>query len=134
MGEKAYVSLYGERGLAILDATSVESGRMQINDVIRIGERPAQVAVTPDGRFVLVPCEGPGAVYVIAADSHEVAGVIPTGSRAHGVDVSPDSRHAFITNWDDDSLSIVDLETMSVVKTVKVGDEPAGVDYVSITR
>lgn len=129
-GREAYVTLYGERGLAVLDARSVESGRMQVNDVIRVGERPAQVAVTPDGRFVLVPCEGPGALYLISADSREVVAAIPTGGKAHGVDVSADGRYAFVSNWADDSVSVVDLERRVVVREIPVGDEPAGIDYV----
>lgn len=129
-GGEAYVSLYGERGLAVLDATKVESGRMQVNDVIRVGERPAQVAVTPDGRFVLVPCEGPGALYVISATSHEVTAAVPTGGRAHGVDVSGDGRYAYVSNWGDDSVSVVDLGRRVVVREIPVGDEPAGIDYV----
>lgn len=133
-GQRVYVSLYGERGLTILDAVNVESGHLQVIDVIRVGERPAQVAITPDGRYVLVPCEGPGAVYIISTATHEVAGIVPTGGKAHGVDVSTDSRYAFVTNWEDDSLSIVDLEKMTVARTIKVGDEPAGVDYVSRKR
>jgi len=133
-GQRAYVSLFGERGLAVLDAENVESERFQVNDVIPVGERPAQVAVTPDGQFVLVPCEGPGALYVISTKSHEVAGIIPTGRKAHGVDVSTDGRYAFVTNWGDNTLSVVDLERLVVIREVPVGKEPAGVDYVEIAR
>lgn len=133
-GKQAYVSLFGERGLAVLDAESVESGRMQVNDVIPVGERPAQVAVTPDGRFILVPCEGPGALYVIASESHDVVKVIPTGEKAHGVESSSDSKYAFVTNWGDNSLSVVDLERLVVLREVPVGKEPAGVDYVQVAR
>ncbi|MCK5353513.1 MAG: beta-propeller fold lactonase family protein [Methyloprofundus sp.] len=132
-GRRAYVTLYGERGLAVLDVVNVESGRMQVNDVIPVGEQPAQVAVTPDGRFVLVPCEGPGALYVVSTNSHEVE-VIPTGGKAHGVDVSADGRYAFVTNWSDNSVSVVDLERQVVIREVPVGKEPAGVDYVPTTR
>jgi len=133
-GQRAYVSLFGERGLAVLDAESVESGRMQVIDVIPVGERPAQVAVTPDGRFILVPCEGPGALYVISSESHEVVEVILTGGKAHGVDVSSDGKYAFVTNWGHNSLSVVDLERLVVVREVPVGKEPAGVDYVQVAR
>lgn len=129
-GRTAYVTLFGERGLAVVDAKSVTSGRMQVNDVIPVGDRPAQVAVTPNGRFVLVPCEGPGSLYVISTESHEVVAVIPTGGKAHGVDVSADGRHAFVSNWADDSVSVVDLERRVVVREIPVGDEPAGIDHV----
>jgi len=133
-GRRAYVSLFGERGLAVLDAENVESGRMQVHDVISIGERPAQVAVTPDGRFVLVPCEGPGALYVVSTESHQVIKVVPTGDKAHGVDVSSDNRYAFVTNWGDNSVSVVDLERLVVIQEVPVGKEPAGVDFVPAAR
>jgi len=133
-GRHAYVSLFGERGLAVLDAENVESERFQVNDVIPVGVRLAQVAVTPDGRFVLVPCEGPGALYVISVESHEVIGIVPTGRRAHGVDVSTDGRYAFVTNWGDNTLSVVDLDRLVVIREVPVGKEPAGVDYVQIAR
>lgn len=133
-GRRAYVSLFGERGLAVLDAVGVESREMQVLDVVPVGERPAQVAVTPDGRFVLVPCEGPGALYVVSTQTHEVVNVIPTGARAHGVDVSSDGRFAFVSNWDDNSVSVISLERMVVIKEITVGREPAGIDYVSPSR
>jgi len=129
-GRFAYVSLFGERGLAVIDAQTVESTRMQVNDVIPIGERPAQVAVTPDNKYILVPCEGPGALYVISVVDHQVIRAVPTGKKANGVDVSSDSRYAFVSNWGDDTVSVVDLERLVVIQEIPVGEEPAGIDYV----
>ncbi len=128
-GSRAYVSLYGERGLAVLDARNVESNQIQVLDTIEVGERPAQVAVTPDGRYVLVPCEGPGALYVVSTQTHQVVKIIPTGEGAHGVDVSKDSRFAYVSNMGSNSLSIIDLEKLTMIREVSIGGEPAGVDY-----
>lgn len=130
-GARAYATLYGERGLAVLDAQKVESKRLQVNDVIPIGERPAQVAVTPDEQYVLVPCEGPGALYVVSVAGDDVVGIVPTGGKAHGVDVSDDSRFAYVSNWADDTVSVVDLTRMVVIRQIPVGDEPAGIDFVA---
>ncbi|QBQ55135.1 hypothetical protein [Nitrosococcus wardiae] len=127
-----YVTLFGERGVAVVDAQKIESGKMQINDVIRVGERPAQVAITPNGRYVLVPAEGPGALYMIEEATHRAVTEIPTGAKAHGVDVSSDSRYAFVTNWNDGSLSVVNLSQKKVLKQIQVGESPAGVDFVPI--
>jgi len=133
-GTIVYVTLFGERGVAVVNAELAESERMQINDVIPVGERPAQVAVTPDGRYVLVPCEGPGSLYVIDARTHDIVATIPTGAKAHGVDVSADGKLAFVSNWDDGTLSVVDLAKLSVMKQIKVGAAPAGVDFVAATQ
>lgn len=130
-GQTVYVTLYGERGVAVINANLVESGRLQINDVIDVGERPAQVAVTPDGNYVLVPCEGAGALYVIDAHAGEVVSVINTGAGAHGVDVSDDSSLAFVSNRGPGTLSVVDLANRVVLKQIKVGENPAGVDFVN---
>ncbi len=131
-GKSVYVTLFGERGVAVLNAELVESERMQINDIIRVGERPAQVAVTPDGKYILVPCEGPGALFVIEEQTHEIIATIPTGRKAHGVDVSADGKLAFVSNWDDATLSVIDLSKMAVLKQIEIGASPAGVDFVLV--
>jgi len=133
-GKTVYVTLFGERGVAAVNAELVESKRMQVNDVIPVGERPAQVAITPDGRYVLVPCEGPGALYVIDAQTHDIVTTIPTGQKAHGVDVSADGTLAFVSNWDDGTLSVVDLAKLRILKQIEVGAAPAGVDFVDSTE
>lgn len=129
-GRTAYVTLFGERGVAVVDAVGIQDGRLQVNDVIPVGEKPAQIAITPDGRYLLVPCEGPGALFVVATDTHEIVNEIATGERAHGVDVSDDGRHAFVSNWGDNSVSVVDLGQATVIATIPVGREPAGIDFV----
>lgn len=129
-GKTVFVTLFGERGVAVVNAELVETERMQINDVIPVGERPAQVAITPDGRYVLVPCEGPGALYVIDAQTHDIVATIPTGAKAHGVDVSGDGKLAFVSNWGDGTLSVVDLAALRILEQIEVGAAPAGVDFV----
>lgn len=120
--------------MAVLDAVSAEAGRLQVTDVIPVGEKPAQIAITPDGAFSLVPCEGPGALYVISTATHETVHVIPTGNRAHGVDVSNDGSRAFVSNWADNTVAVVDLKKGEVIAIIPVGREPAGVDFVAVPR
>lgn len=131
-GGTAYVTLFGERGVAVVDGVAVQNGKLQVTDVIPVGEKPAQIAITPDGRYLLVPCEGPGALYVVDTDSHETVHVIATGGKAHGVDVSDDGRHAFVSNWADNSVSVIDLGQATVIATIPVGSEPAGIDFVAL--
>lgn len=129
-GQFVYVTLYGERGVAVVNARMVESGQLQIYDVIDVGEGPAQVAITPDGNYVLVPCEGPGALYVIDARTRKVVNIINTGDGAHGVDISNDGNLAFVSNRGPGTLSVIDLREGVVLKQIKVGENPAGVDFV----
>lgn len=116
---------------------------------------PADVTITPDGRYALVTSSGSDRVAVLdleklvallqeatpeqrrrilpnhlgQAASFLIAS-IPTGHSPRGVVCSPDGRTAFVANALSDSLTVIDLQQLQAIGTVDLG----GAKEISKTR
>ncbi len=62
---------------------------------LAVGPEPHEIEVTPDGRFVYVPCRD-GSYWVVDARSRTVVARIPTGGRPHNVVASPEGRAVYL--------------------------------------
>jgi hypothetical protein len=107
---------------------------------------PADVAITPDGRFALVTSSGSNRIAVVdvpkligmleSASSYKREHVfpnhlgkptefivkhIPTNESPRGIIITPDGEKAFAANALDDSLTVIDLETLDAVGRVDLG-------------
>ncbi|MFD7440738.1 serine/threonine-protein kinase, partial [Streptomyces sp. NPDC059909] len=96
---------------------------------IRVGNSPAGVAVSPDGRRVYVTNFSSDSVSVIdTATNRTVDEPIPVGNSPSGVAVSPDGRRVYVTNNDSASVSVIDAtKNRTMGNPIPVGDTPEGV-------
>ncbi len=95
---------------------------------VAVGRAPHELAVSPDGRTVLVGEYGPeGAhgrsVAILDLASASVTGRIDVGadSRPHSIAFLPGGDRAVVTLQDSDTLAILDLASRTVVRTVPTG-------------
>ncbi len=86
---------------------------------------PAGLAVTPDGRRLVVADQLADAASVVDLASHQV-GTVPVGHNPYGVALSPDGRTAYVSNQGADTLSVLDITGTAprVSRTVTVGTHP----------
>jgi len=107
---------------------------------------PADVALTPDGRFALVTSSGSDRVAVVdvpklismleSAGDYEREHVlpnhlgkptefvikhIPTKSSPRGIIISPDGKTAFAANALDDSLTVIDIDRLEAAGYIDLG-------------
>lgn len=140
-GRHAYVSNYSMYGAGWgpegLDACRAGDGTdtstvykistetFTIEKVIPVGSVPKYVAVTPDGRTVLVTnwCSWDLSVIDTATDT-ETARIPLGGTYPRGIVVSPDSRTAYVALMGSDRLVTVDLATKTVAAFAQPGDSP----------
>jgi YVTN family beta-propeller protein len=97
---------------------------------VGMGNEPAGVAVTPDGKQVYVTNFNSNTVSVIDTASNIVVATVGVGLGPVGVAITPDGKHAYVTNnFFNFSVSVIDTTTTppSVVATVPVGGNPSGV-------
>jgi YVTN family beta-propeller protein len=94
------------------------------------------LAISPDGKTLLVPNSGSSQVAAVAqASGHTMAG-IPVGAMDFGnqlyveyggAAVSPDGTRAYVTNYNSGNIAVIDTGSKKVVRSVPTQASPVGV-------
>jgi len=139
-GRDVYVSNYSMYGVGFgpegTDTCTPSSGynddylyrvnvkRLVIDQVIKVGPVPKYVAISPDGRYVLVSnwC-GYNLSVVDRATGQEIHR-IPLGPYPRGIVVTPDSRTAYVAVMGTSNVAAIDLHTFAVSWIYGVGSGP----------
>ncbi|WP_448975274.1 YncE family protein [Mesobacillus sp. LC4] len=88
-----------------------------------VGNHPAHVVYSGDGKYVLATNNEDDNVSVIDAATYEVVKTIPTGNGPHGFRISADSKFAYIANMGEDTVSAINLKTFNEER-IKIGNTP----------
>ena len=127
-GTRAYVSSEGESGTLWLVYPGGSSAARQVD--VGAGHL-GDIAVTPDGKHVLVTDSESHGVSVIDASSLEVIGPpIEVGAGPQGLAISPDGHYAYVANQQAASISVIDISAnYQVVDEIPVGEFPTSVTF-----
>ncbi len=93
---------------------------------------PYNLAVTPDGKLLVVTQKGPGTVSIWRlVDGLLLADIPGTRKVASGVVVSADSRYAFATlegvGGEPGTIDVIDLRALQKVASVEIGKQAGGI-------
>lgn len=112
---KAYVGLFGDKAVAVLDLTT--------NAVLKTipVSAPDGLVVTLDGKKVYVSSTDSGAVRVIGTDSDTVTASIDVGAKPAGLELTPDGRHLVASVAGANEAVVIDTTTDAVVSHTAVG-------------
>lgn len=91
---------------------------------IDVGNHPAHIVFTGDGKYALVTNSEENTVVIIDMDSFTVKNTVQTGKGPHGFRISKNSKRAYIANMNETTISVVNLETMKEEKKIEVGLTP----------
>jgi YVTN family beta-propeller protein len=91
---------------------------------VEVGNHPAHIVFTEDGKYVLVTNNEDNNVSVIDTKDYSVIQTIPTGKGPHGFRVSQDSQLAYVANMGEDTVSFLNLKSLKEEKKIKVGETP----------
>ena len=105
-------------------ALFLDTATNEVVKTVEVGNHPAHIVYTEDGKYVLVTNNEDHTVSVIDTTSFDVIQTISTGKGPHGFRISSDSSKAYIANMGEDTVSVVNLETMKEEKKIKVGQTP----------
>ncbi len=105
---------------------------------LRVGNGPAGVAITPDGKYAYVANSGDGTVVRITTATMLVSGPLPVGDGPAGVAITPDGKYAYVANSGDGTVSVIRtptglsgpgaIDSAAVVSApIRVGNTPVGV-------
>jgi YVTN family beta-propeller protein len=95
----------------------------------QVHRSPIALAVSADGRRLLVANQTAGTVSLLDTKSARVLDEIKTGDRPAGVALAPSGRRGVVTHWFGYDLGILDIQgdRVSLTARVVVGPEPRGV-------
>jgi len=136
--EVLYIATEFDSGLTVVDP---------VHDVVVkkynvFGERPNEIDVTSDGRFIYFPLFAAGVYEVFDTVKEEIVARIPTDGTPHNAVVSPDDRFMYLSPMDrgnataeqmerrgmpsteNNKIYIADTSTHTVVATIDTGDAP----------
>jgi YVTN family beta-propeller protein len=102
----------------------IDTATLQIDQAIAVGSVPKYVAVTPDGRWVLVANWCSYDLSVIDTVAGDEVRRIELGRYPRGIAVSPDSSTAYVALMGEGRIAVVDLETFRVGWIKGIGNGP----------
>lgn len=109
--------------LLIFDAETLEVRRR-----VTVGDGPRGIAVTPDGRFILVVSQFINRLMVISGDTFEVVSTPAAGIGPYDVAVTPDGALAVVVNLEDASAWVYALDDFRVLRVVALEKDPFRVE------
>jgi YVTN family beta-propeller protein len=102
----------------------IDVASLQIVQLIRVGAVPKFLAVSPDGRRLLVSNWCSYSVSVVSTSTGKQIRQVRVGRYPRGIAVTPDSRHAYIAIMGSDRVARLDLSTLKVNYLTGVGTAP----------
>lgn len=123
-----YVACNGNQEVLEIDA-----GELRITRRFPTGKGPYNLAVSPDGKYVVATLKGQASVAIIDRRSGEERRVEASQPVTHGVVISPDSRYAFVSNEAIGStpgtLDVIDLERAERVASTSLALQSGGIAF-----
>ncbi len=111
-GSKAYLTSFFDNQVIVIGFSPF------VVTTIATGPGPADIAITPDNRGVLVLNSSGASLSVIETETDQVVATIAlTGSRSISFDLVGNNR-AYVVNEADTSIEVVDIEANGVVATI----------------
>ena len=112
----------------------IDVNRWEITRRFSTGRGPYNVAVTPDGKFLIATLKQGGGVQIFdLATGQSVLSTKSSTTVTHGIAVSPDSRYAFVSNEAvgaaPGKVDIYDLRSLTRVADVPVGQQAGGIAF-----
>lgn len=121
----AFITLQDSNELAAIDLKT-----QAIKWIIKVGNMPAGVWVTPDDKHVLVGMTGEDYVEVIDLATRKTVKKIKTGKGAHNFIAMGDGRRILVSNRVSNTVNVIDQQTLTVIETINV---PGGPDCMELT-
>jgi YVTN family beta-propeller protein len=119
--KKVYVALSDEDAIEVIDVVSQE-----VTDRIRLesGDRPQELALTPDGRSLLVINNGSNSVSFIDPISLFELTRINVGNGPNSILIDSRGRRAFVFNTLSSTITVLDIPLKAVVTTLSTDPGP----------
>lgn len=113
-GKKAYVGLFGDKAVAVLDMTT-----QKVLSTLPV-TAPDGLVISPDGKKVFVSSTDSGTVKVIDTATDTQIQSIDVGAKPGGLDITPDGAHLVVSVAGANVAAVVDTTTYQIERTSPV--------------
>jgi YVTN family beta-propeller protein len=118
---RAYVALSGDDAIELVDVLSGEViNRLRINT----GDQPRELALTPDGKTLLVANKGTNTVSFIDPFSFVELKRVDVGKEPNSISIHPNGIRAFVFNTLSNTGSVIDIPNKTVMATITTDPAP----------
>jgi len=118
---KAYVAVSGEDAIEVIDVITSEI----INKIpLTHGDRPAEIALRPDGKLLLVTDSGSNTVSFVDPASLLEISRLTVGFEPVTLLLGPSGKKAYVFNYLSSSISVIDVDNRAVVATIPTDPGP----------
>lgn len=118
---RAYVAVSGDDAVEAIDLLGTD---VISRGSLTIGDRPGELALTPDGRTLLTANAGSNTVSVLDAASLVETRRIRVGNGPHSILIDRAGRRAYVFNTLSSTVSVLDLGALEVVATIATESGP----------
>jgi YVTN family beta-propeller protein len=130
--KRIFVQLSDFNGFAVVDfATHKEVARIELpkiaagkTPVLEGGNTSHGMAVTSDGKVLVVNSRLNSALYSYSLPDLKLLGSADVGQAPDWVTLTPDGKSAYVANAGSNSVSVVDIQSMKEVVRIPVGQVP----------
>ena len=130
--KRIFVQLSDFNGFAVIDfATHKEVTRIELpklgpgkSPFMEGGNVSHGLAVTADGKLLVVNSRLNSAVYMYSLPDLKVVGSVDVGKAPDWVTLTPDSKLAYVANAQSNSVSVIDLKASKEITRIPVGQVP----------
>ena len=108
--------------LSLADSTSTAR--------LAVGQRPRDLAFTPDGKSLFVSGENDASITVIDVSARRVRQTLhltEPGARPKGVAISPDGARVYVTTGRGSHVDVLDSGSLKIIASIAVGARPWGI-------
>ncbi len=127
-----FTQLSGFNGFAVVDfAAHKEIQRVKLPDLLpgkspfpEGGNESHGIAVTPDGKTLVVNSRLNTEVYSYSLPDLKLLGRVEVGKSPDWVTITPDSKWAYVANAASNSVSVIDIQKMKEITRIPVGQVP----------
>lgn len=112
---RAYVAISGDDAVEAIDLLGTD---VTNRGPLTIGDRPEELALTPDGKTLLTANTGSSTVSVVDAASLVETRRIRVGNGPQSIRIDRAGRRAYVFNMLSNTVSVVDLGALEVAATI----------------
>ena len=116
-GPKAYVGLFGDNAVAVIDTRA-----NRVLTTIPIPTGPHGLVISPDGLRVYASSDGASTVSVISTTTDRVVSTIDVGTAPHGMAITRDGRQVLVAVFGASQVAVIDSVRNQVVARIPVGN------------